>query len=251
MILSREYNIDADSTWNAANEKIERRTPYMKEWGDDKSIANTSEEATAIWLQVKSNEMKNTYMKSILEKYITQQKGKEEKEKNESDLTLSHASDELRFNEVEKSKEENVEESVSHDKMENVSSMETSDAKSEQYQLNQVMIYPSDDSNILIHNEDDSNLTNVSFDVTVDDPTGKKSSSSSSLEELISEKEKKQLTPVVGNQDPNPIWSKTLVYIVERLGLNHKMNSTALSSTSVGFAAGALVMALLQKMRSR
>ena len=69
----REYNLDNNSTWDAANEKIERRTPYMKEWGDGKSIATTSEEATDIWLQVKAKEVKNISMQSILEKYIREQ----------------------------------------------------------------------------------------------------------------------------------------------------------------------------------
>ena len=66
MILRRDYyssdridkeeeqqNVDA---WLSACEKIERRTPYMKEWGDGISVATTVEEANVLWQAAKKKE---------------------------------------------------------------------------------------------------------------------------------------------------------------------------------------------------
>ena len=46
-----------------AAEKIERRTPYMIEWGDG-SKANTADEATALWMAAKRIE-KASIAKSV------------------------------------------------------------------------------------------------------------------------------------------------------------------------------------------
>ena len=58
LILFREYGIqDAEEViWQVAAEKVERRTPYVKEWGDGISIANTVADTERIWQQVKQNE---------------------------------------------------------------------------------------------------------------------------------------------------------------------------------------------------
>jgi len=54
--IYREYDIDIDEAWQVAAEKVERRTPYMKEWSDGTSMANNSQEAEAIWQAVKKKE---------------------------------------------------------------------------------------------------------------------------------------------------------------------------------------------------
>ena len=105
--MLREYNLAENSTWDAANEKIERRTPYMKEWGDNKSIATTSEEATDIWLQVKAKEVKNTFMQSVLEKYLREQK---KRDAEEEVVALSDESFETETNELESKKDKDAEE---------------------------------------------------------------------------------------------------------------------------------------------
>jgi len=46
--------------WDSAWKKIERRTPYISEWGDGKSVAHTAEEAQDIWQKVKKEENHNT-----------------------------------------------------------------------------------------------------------------------------------------------------------------------------------------------
>ena len=64
----------------------------------------------------------------------------------------------------------------------------------------------------------------------------------------MSIEKKKQLKPIMEKQDPIPTLTKTVVYFVETLGLNNVMNGTALSSATLGFAVGTLVMTLLQKI---
>ncbi len=59
----RDYNLEDNCTWNTASEKIERRTPYMKEWGDGRHIATTAEEAEIIWQEVKVEEKKKRKIK--------------------------------------------------------------------------------------------------------------------------------------------------------------------------------------------
>jgi hypothetical protein len=58
LVFFRDYNLGENAAWDAASEKVERRTPYMKEWGDGKSVANTSEEAEELWQAVKRKEKK-------------------------------------------------------------------------------------------------------------------------------------------------------------------------------------------------
>ena len=71
MILRRDYypninnvpnnnNNEEDDAWLSACEKIERRTPYMKEWGDGKSVATTVEEANILWQAAKKKEKEQT-----------------------------------------------------------------------------------------------------------------------------------------------------------------------------------------------
>jgi hypothetical protein len=54
--LDSDYGISIDDSWDAACEKVERRTPYMAEWGDGHSTANSVEEAKALWQAVKKKE---------------------------------------------------------------------------------------------------------------------------------------------------------------------------------------------------
>mmetsp|Transcript_4277 Transcript_4277/g.5555 ORF Transcript_4277/g.5555 Transcript_4277/m.5555 type:complete len:386 (-) Transcript_4277:41-1198(-) len=65
MIVRREYDLEQDTTWNTASEKVERRTPYMKEWGDGVSIATTAEEAEVIWKKVKDQEKAKELPKNL------------------------------------------------------------------------------------------------------------------------------------------------------------------------------------------
>lgn len=53
---SREYNFGIEEAWQIAAKKIERRTPYMTEWGDGLSVATNADDATAIWMAVKREE---------------------------------------------------------------------------------------------------------------------------------------------------------------------------------------------------
>ena len=217
----------------------------MKEWGDGKSIATTSEEATDIWLQVKAKEVKNISMQSILEKYIREQKESDEKE----DVTPNNESFEVEPNEIESNEIKNDDE-TSNDSSENVKSIEINVTKSEEL----VQTFTSDDS-ILINNED-CKINNVSIDVPVDEHVDEHvdksvDETSSPLDKLIEEEKKRQLKPVIEKKNSTPILAKAFVSFVESLGLNSVTNGTAISSATLGFAAGALVMALLQKIRSR
>uniref|UniRef100_A0A7S2P2C8 Uncharacterized protein n=1 Tax=Leptocylindrus danicus TaxID=163516 RepID=A0A7S2P2C8_9STRA len=56
MFECRDYGLDVGEAWQAACAKVERRTPYMNEWGDGKSNANSSEEATQLWKTAKAEE---------------------------------------------------------------------------------------------------------------------------------------------------------------------------------------------------
>lgn len=53
---SREYDINMEEAWQVAAEKVERRTPYIKEWGDGVTTASTVEDTERIWQQVKKKE---------------------------------------------------------------------------------------------------------------------------------------------------------------------------------------------------
>ena len=66
MFFCREYDIQYDAEeliWQVAAEKVERRTPYVKEWGDGISIANTIEDTERIWQQVKQREKEKLLLK--------------------------------------------------------------------------------------------------------------------------------------------------------------------------------------------
>jgi len=54
--IRRDYGLGINSAWDAASSKVERRTPYMTQWGDGKSIATTVEDAERIWQDVKQQE---------------------------------------------------------------------------------------------------------------------------------------------------------------------------------------------------
>lgn len=56
----REYNFGINDAWDTAAKKVERRTPYMKDWGDG-SIAKNSEEAEKLWQEVKRKEKEGYY----------------------------------------------------------------------------------------------------------------------------------------------------------------------------------------------
>ena len=45
-----------EEAWQAAAQKVERRTPYIKEWGDGVTTASTVEDTEKIWQQVKKKE---------------------------------------------------------------------------------------------------------------------------------------------------------------------------------------------------
>uniref|UniRef100_A0A7S4MV23 Uncharacterized protein n=1 Tax=Odontella aurita TaxID=265563 RepID=A0A7S4MV23_9STRA len=51
----REFGLGKFDAWEAASAKVERRTPYMKEWGDG-SIAETPQDATKLWEAAKMEE---------------------------------------------------------------------------------------------------------------------------------------------------------------------------------------------------
>jgi len=56
MMMRREYEFGIDEAWQVASEKVERRTPYMQEWGNGISVAKNTEEAEEIWQSVKRQE---------------------------------------------------------------------------------------------------------------------------------------------------------------------------------------------------
>ena len=69
----REYGIGNDNyddaeevIWQVAAEKVERRTPYVKEWGDGISVANTVEETEKIWQQVKKQEKEKKLEQAVV-----------------------------------------------------------------------------------------------------------------------------------------------------------------------------------------
>jgi len=69
MIMRRDYGISIDEAWQVAAEKIERRTPYMKEWGDGISNAKSVEDAERIWKAVKERE-KAEKLEKVDDKYL-------------------------------------------------------------------------------------------------------------------------------------------------------------------------------------
>mmetsp|Transcript_17734 Transcript_17734/g.35402 ORF Transcript_17734/g.35402 Transcript_17734/m.35402 type:complete len:266 (-) Transcript_17734:421-1218(-) len=57
MICRRDYDLsDLPPAWQVAAEKVERRTPYMAEWGDGGVTADTAEEAERLWRAAKRRE---------------------------------------------------------------------------------------------------------------------------------------------------------------------------------------------------
>mmetsp|Transcript_30808 Transcript_30808/g.35566 ORF Transcript_30808/g.35566 Transcript_30808/m.35566 type:complete len:229 (+) Transcript_30808:121-807(+) len=56
MMLQREYGFDAEEAWQVASEKVERRTPYVREWGDGVTAPTTIEDTKKIWQEVKKRE---------------------------------------------------------------------------------------------------------------------------------------------------------------------------------------------------
>ena len=56
MVCRRDLNLNVSEAWEVACEKIERRTPYMSEWGKEGCVAKTAEEATKLWMSEKSKE---------------------------------------------------------------------------------------------------------------------------------------------------------------------------------------------------
>jgi len=57
--VRRKYGLRDGEAWEKACEKVERRTPYMKEWGDGKSTVTNREEAIALWNEVKDREKRS------------------------------------------------------------------------------------------------------------------------------------------------------------------------------------------------
>ena len=57
-VLRRDFGFDAgdDAPWHVAALKVERRTPYMKEWGDGVSVAKTVEDTKRYWKAAKKQE---------------------------------------------------------------------------------------------------------------------------------------------------------------------------------------------------
>ncbi|GMH90952.1 hypothetical protein TrVE_jg13141 [Triparma verrucosa] len=55
-ICARDFGFDPAESWHAATAKVERRTPYMKEWGEKGVTAETSEEAEELWRAAKKEE---------------------------------------------------------------------------------------------------------------------------------------------------------------------------------------------------
>lgn len=64
MLLRKEYGFGVHAAWDAAATKVERRTPYMSEWGDGITFAETVEEAEAIWQNVKQKEKQDEQKRS-------------------------------------------------------------------------------------------------------------------------------------------------------------------------------------------
>jgi len=56
MVCRRDLDLNVSEAWEAACEKIERRTPYMSEWGKEGCVAKTAEEATKLWMYEKNKE---------------------------------------------------------------------------------------------------------------------------------------------------------------------------------------------------
>ena len=54
-VVARDLSIDSSAPASAAAEKIERRTPYIRRWGDG-SVARTADDATRMWRAAKSRE---------------------------------------------------------------------------------------------------------------------------------------------------------------------------------------------------
>lgn len=58
MMCRREFEFSPSEPWQLMSEKVEKRTPYMKEWGDG-SEARTSEDAKRMWQIGKEKEQEN------------------------------------------------------------------------------------------------------------------------------------------------------------------------------------------------
>eukprot|EP00553_Chaetoceros_curvisetus_P004564 CAMPEP_0204617222 /NCGR_PEP_ID=MMETSP0717-20131115/4257_1 /ASSEMBLY_ACC=CAM_ASM_000666 /TAXON_ID=230516 /ORGANISM="Chaetoceros curvisetus" /LENGTH=177 /DNA_ID=CAMNT_0051630693 /DNA_START=86 /DNA_END=619 /DNA_ORIENTATION=- len=56
MVIRREYHLDVDEAWQVAAEKVERRTPYVEDWGDGVTVAKTIQDTEKIWQEVKRKE---------------------------------------------------------------------------------------------------------------------------------------------------------------------------------------------------
>eukprot|EP00554_Chaetoceros_debilis_P000860 CAMPEP_0194096256 /NCGR_PEP_ID=MMETSP0149-20130528/57249_1 /TAXON_ID=122233 /ORGANISM="Chaetoceros debilis, Strain MM31A-1" /LENGTH=179 /DNA_ID=CAMNT_0038782225 /DNA_START=486 /DNA_END=1021 /DNA_ORIENTATION=- len=88
MAIRREYDIDMEEAWQAAAEKVERRTPYIKEWGDGVTTASTVEDTEKIWQQVKKKE-KMRVESAASESVITSQKETNRNDNDNADTSTS------------------------------------------------------------------------------------------------------------------------------------------------------------------
>ena len=220
----REYNLDKNAAWDTASEKIERRTPYIKSWGDGKSVAKTSEEATLIWKSVK-NEEKKIRLPPLLEKFILE-KEDEENDKSE-EKTTSGISNEFENN-IEENGLDRIDETL--DKSGSTGSTDQTDVEDEKSTL----YLSGEQKNETVHSEV-ANIINkdeIGDISTVEEKEGTKNS-------------------IIDKKDSFPLITRNFVRITEVLGLQKLNETNAITSASLGFAAGALIVTLLQRIRFR
>ncbi len=188
----------------------------MKGWGDGKSVAKTPEEATVIWNSVK-NEEKKLPLPPLLERIILEQKEKSK------EIVVNGVSDKI---ENQNNCVDTVDETLEED--DSIESSNLTGVEDEK-----LISYPSDEQE-----NDHLRVTNIlSKDERGDTP-------------IVQEKEE-QKKSIIERKDSFPLTTRNFVRITEVLGLQKFNETSAITSASLGFAAGALIVTLLQRIRFR
>lgn len=215
--INREFNLKENAAYQTASEKVERRTPYMEEWGDGKTIARSSKEADEVWQNVKKVEKKSP--EKSLERSIRAYLEKE--------LGMSELSDEVQFTSTTmNAKLQEITE-------ENDSTSNEEPSNHFDIQNENLMTYPSDEIGNMLESEtnsDEQDRTEPKFaSKTTQVSMGDFSPSCSNINN------ERENLPTSPNSNP----SKINNYSHHNVGIH----------AVLGFAAGSLMMAFIQKCR--
>ncbi len=238
LCVSREYNLHEGSTYQTASEKVERRTPYMKEWGDGMTIAKTSKDADRIWQEVKKLEKKKAEksmelsIRECLEKELLST-DMMSRTNNDKEVSSSCTSADTMKTKLQKISED--QESDFRNETQNHIGMQDADLAS----------YPSDEVRNIVDQEYISSPTSSrenDIDSSVQTKVFETKTSQVSAEDFASVSNGQNLP------SPSSSSSSSPPNIPNKIPGNSYQTHVGIHA-ALGFAAGSLVMAFIQKCR--